>query len=61
MPQSSNNEILRYIRESELKKEMIKKQENNNELEKDKIKIKEKKTSSYTRRRKSTSPIFKCR
>jgi len=38
MPQSSNNEILRYIRESEQQKEMIKKQEKSNELEKDKIK-----------------------
>ena len=38
MLQNSNNEILRYIRESEQQKEMIKKQEKNNELEKDKIK-----------------------
>ena len=38
MSQNSNNEILRYIRESEQQKEMIKKQEKNNELEKDKIK-----------------------
>ena len=34
----STGEILRYIRESEQQKEMIKKQEKNNELEKDKIK-----------------------
>ena len=40
MPQNTNNEILRYIRESEQQKEMIKKQEKNNELEKDKIKEK---------------------
>jgi hypothetical protein len=40
MPQNSNNEILRYIKESEQQKEMIKKQEKNNELEKDKIKEK---------------------
>jgi hypothetical protein len=45
MPQNSNNEILRYIRESEQQKETIKKQEKSNELEKDKIKAKEKKTS----------------
>jgi hypothetical protein len=43
IPQNSTNEILRYIRESEQQKEMIKKQEKNNELEKDKIKAKEKK------------------
>ena len=40
MPQNTNNEILRYIRESEQQKEMIKKQEKNNELEKNKIKEK---------------------
>ena len=34
----STGEILRYIRESEQQKELIKKQEKNNELEKDKIK-----------------------
>ena len=34
----STGEILRYIRESEQQKEMIKKQEKSNELEKDKIK-----------------------
>ena len=45
MPQNSNNEILRYIRESEQQKEVIKKQEKTNELEKDKIKAKEKKTT----------------
>ena len=39
----SIGEILRYIKESEQQKEMIKKQEKNNELEKDKIKAKEKK------------------
>ena len=38
MPQNSNNEILRYIRESEQQKEIVKKQEKSNELEKDKIK-----------------------
>ena len=38
MPQNSMGEILKYIRESEQQKEMIKKQEKNNELEKDKIK-----------------------
>ena len=42
MPQNSNNEILKYIRESEQQKETIKKQEKSNELEKDKIKAKEK-------------------
>ena len=42
MPQNSNNEILKYIRESEQQKEIIKKQEKSNELEKDKIKVKEK-------------------
>jgi hypothetical protein len=42
MPQNSNFEILKYIRESEQQKEMIKKQEKSNELEKDKIKVKEK-------------------
>lgn len=36
MPQNSMGEILKYIRESEQQKEMIKKQEKNNELEKDK-------------------------
>ena len=45
MPQNSNNEILRYIRESEQLREIIKKQEKSNELEKDKIKAKEKKTT----------------
>ena len=40
MPQNSNNEILRYIRESEQQREIIKKQEKSNELEKDKIKAK---------------------
>ena len=45
MPQNSNNEILRYIRESEQQREIIKKQEKSNELEKDKIKAKEKKTT----------------
>ena len=43
MSQNSNNEILRYIRESEQQKETVKKQEKSNELEKDKIKAKEKK------------------
>ena len=38
MPQNSMGEIIRYIKESEQQKEMIKKQEKNNELEKDKIK-----------------------
>ena len=45
MPQNSNNEILRYIRESEQQKEIVKKQEKSNELEKDKVKEKEKKLS----------------
>ena len=40
MPQNSNIEILKYIRESEQQKAMIKKQEKNNELERDKIKEK---------------------
>ena len=42
MSQNSNNEILKYIRESEQQKEIVKKQEKSNELEKDKIKVKEK-------------------
>ena len=42
IPQNSNNEILRYIRESEQHREAIKKQEKSNELEKDKVKVKEK-------------------
>ena len=42
MPQNSNNEILKYIRESEQQKEIVKKQEKSNELEKDKIKVREK-------------------
>ena len=58
MPQNSNNEILRYIRESEQQKEIIKKQEKTNELEKDKIIAKEK-TRTFTSRR-CTDKFFIC-
>jgi hypothetical protein len=40
MPQNSMNEIFKYIRDAEQQKEMIKKQEKNNELERDKLKEK---------------------
>ena len=42
MPQNSMGEIIRYIKESEQQKEIIKKQEKNNELEKIKLKKKKK-------------------
>ena len=40
MPQNSMNEIFKYIRDAEQQKEIIKKQEKNNELERDKLKEK---------------------
>ena len=50
MPQNSNNEILRYIRESEQQKEIVKKQEKSNELEKDKLIVKKRNPSLYQRK-----------
>ena len=50
MPQNSNNEILKYIRESEQQKEIIKKQEKTNELEKIKLKLKKRHQSLYQKK-----------